>query len=263
MKNIITFIIIAVFLASCEKEINIDLNSSDAQYVIDGMITDEPGPYYVTITKSVNFSDSNDYPPITDALVIISDNTGVVDTLTESSDGIYHTKTIVGTPGNKYNLSVSVEDKSFFASCTMPLKVEMNTLKFEESAAPGSDDYYFPLPEYKDPDEHGNRYRFLVTVNGELQDTYFVFNDNISNGMVNTRSLSDPDIEIAKGDVVSVEMRCIDDNTYTYFYTLSQISGGGPGGGTTPSNPPNNITGDYALGIFSAHTTQTLTEYVP
>ena len=56
--------------------------------------------------------------------------------------------------------------------------------------------------------------------------------------------------------MVSVEMQCISKSAHLFFYTLSQQSGAGPGGGTAPSNPPNNIIGG-ALGLFSAHTTQT------
>ena len=262
MKKIYLFLITAVLFSSCEKEITVDLKSSESQIVIDGSITDSPGPYYVKISKSVNFSEPNDYPPVTGALVIISDDTGVKDTLIETLGGTYATDKIVGTPGNTYNLNVTSEERNYFATSTMPLKVNFDTLKFESVSAPGSDDNYSALPIYKDPVLLGNNYRFLLWVNDELQNTYFVNNDNIANGLVNSRSLFDPDIEIFLDDTVTVEMRCIDQSTYTYFYTLDQITGGGPGGGTTPSNPPNNILGNNALGIFSAHTTQIRTQKV-
>jgi hypothetical protein len=51
-------------------------------------------------------------------------------------------------------------------------------------------------------------------------------------------------------------MQCISQSAHLYFYTLNQQSGAGPGGGTAPSNPPNNINGG-ALGLFSAHSSQT------
>jgi hypothetical protein len=50
-------------------------------------------------------------------------------------------------------------------------------------------------------------------------------------------------------------MQCITRETYLYYYTLNQQTGAGPGGGTTPSNPPSNLIGG-ALGLFSAHTVQ-------
>ena len=57
-------------------------------------------------------------------------------------------------------------------------------------------------------------------------------------------------------DSISVEMQCISTSAHLYFYSLLQQSGAGPGGGTAPSNPPNNIIGG-ALGLFSAHSSQT------
>ena len=43
--------------------------------------------------------------------------------------------------------------------------------------------------------------------------------------------------------------------TVEYWFSLMQQQGNGPGGGTTPSNPPSNFDNN-ALGYFSAHTTQ-------
>ena len=51
-------------------------------------------------------------------------------------------------------------------------------------------------------------------------------------------------------------MQCIDDKVYLFYAALLQLSGGGPGGGVTPANPPSNIS-NGALGYFSAHTVRT------
>jgi len=61
------------------------------------------------------------------------------------------------------------------------------------------------------------------------------------------------DIKVVVGDAIHVEMQCIDQNVYTFYSALLQLSGGGPGGGITPANPPSNIS-NGALGYFSAHT---------
>ena len=56
------------------------------------------------------------------------------------------------------------------------------------------------------------------------------------------------------GDTIHVEMQCIDQNIYTYYIAVIQISGDdGSGAGITPANPPSNIS-NGALGYFSAHT---------
>src|SRR5690554_906724 len=107
MKKIFAILFSTILLYSCEKEIDLDLNNSDPQIIIEGSITDAPGPYYVRISKSVNFDEPNSYPPVSGAYVTISDNEGNTDVLTEIEEGLYQTNTIVGAPGNTYNLSVS------------------------------------------------------------------------------------------------------------------------------------------------------------
>jgi len=110
---------------------------------------------------------------------------------------------------------------------------------------------------YTDPIALGNSYRFIQKINDTLDQTFHVFNDNLNNGKVNQRPLrgGSDSLEVKLYDLVAVEMQCITRSTYLYYYTLNQQSGAGPGGGTTPSNPPSNIVGG-ALGIFSAHTVQ-------
>ncbi|MNY17369.1 hypothetical protein D3C86_1506870 [compost metagenome] len=63
----------------------------------------------------------------------------------------------------------------------------------------------------------------------------------------------DDEDQVKTGDKVEIEMQCIDKNIFNYWYTLSQQSQNGPGGGTIPGNPPSNISNN-ALGYFSAHT---------
>jgi len=262
MRKIFAILTITVLLSSCEKEISIDLNSSDPQIVIEGNITDAPAPYFVKITKTVNFSEGNNYPPVSNALVIISDNTGIADTLTETTAGLYKTNILYGQPAKTYYLSVTAEDKNYYAVSAMPKKTNLDTLHFTPFGGLSGGNSYAAIPIFADPISYGNNYRFLLTVNGVLAKSYIVLNDNVNNGLINQRPIFDHVSKIKKGDSVTVEMRCIDLNTYTYFYTLSKIAGGGPSGSTTPSNPPNNITGNKALGYFSAHTTQTRTQKV-
>lgn len=259
---IITF---ASFLfVSCEKEIDIDLNSSTAQLVIEGNISDEPGPHTVKLSKSVNFSEANTYPPVSGATVIISDNTGVVDTLTETSagSGLYQTHAIVGIQGNTYALKVIVEGDQYNAVSTMPYKINLDSVRFDLNPQPGENEKtYSIIPLYLDPVEFGNSYRFYFSAHGKTDKQYQVSNDNFGNGSINAQPFfTDTEyVKILQGDTVKVTMLCIDVNTYNYYYTLSQIGDGGIIGGATPTNPPSNITGNKALGIFSAFTTQSKT----
>lgn len=257
------FYLLLIMMTGCEKEIDIDLNSADPQLVIEGYIDNLQGPYQVKISETVNFSDANDFPGIENAQVIISDDSGNKDTLVYIGEGIYETTFIEGQPGRTYFLEVKIDQQVYSAISTMPEQVELDSLSFSSFAGPiGGGSSYSVTPHFKDPIELGNSYRFLLSVNNELDKTYITSNDNINNGDQNARPIFSIESEINWGDSVAVEMRCIDQPTYLYYFSLAQIVGAGPGGGTTPSNPPNNITGGEALGIFSAYTTQKIVKKV-
>lgn len=259
MKQGSFFILFLIVLISCTKEIDLDLKTSEPQYVIEGNISDQVGPYYVRISKSVNFDQPNVFPAVSDALVIVKDDHGNVDTLSEVEPGLYQTSLISGIPGYTYTLNVFYEGKSFMATSTMPNKVSLDSIQFESTDNPGADgEGHAIVPLYTDPTEYGNSYRFFFQSNGVVDSKYHVSNDNIGNGNLNQQPFFTEDVDFLLGDTAIITMQCIDVYAYQYFYTLSQIGGGGPIGGSTPTNPPSNIIGENVLGLFSAHTSQTL-----
>lgn len=259
MKNIF-FIIFSLFLFnSCEKEIDLDLEDQSGNIVIEGNITDQAGPYFVKITKSVAFTESNQYPAVENAEVVLSDDTGQTETLQYIGNGTYQTSGFAGQPGRIYTLKILAEGKEYISQSTMPEAVAFNNL-VQDSFIVGGETSYTLLPVFTDPPVLGNRYLFTYTVNNNPKKFFSEFSDNVNNGMVNQRPLLLPnddeeadDIKVVTGDTVYVEMQCIDNKVYTYYSALLQLSGGGPGGGITPANPPSNIS-NGALGYFSAHT---------
>ncbi|MBT2623545.1 MULTISPECIES: DUF4249 domain-containing protein [Chryseobacterium] len=259
MKNTF-FIILSLFLLnSCEKEIDLDLADKSGNIVIEGNITDQPGPYIVRITKSVSFTQNNQYPAVTNAEVIVSDNTGQTETLQYIGDGKYQTNAFTGVSGRTYSLKIQAEGKQYTAQSTMPAAVDFEGLK-QDSFVFGGTTTFTLLPIFTDPIALGNRYLFTFTVNNKPKKTFNVFSDNVNNGLPNQRPLflpnddgDDPDdVLVVVGDTIHVEMQSIDNNVFTYYSALLQIMDDG-GAGVTPANPPSNIN-NGALGYFSAHT---------
>lgn len=255
-KKIILYTLLLTSISSCEKEIILPLDKNQSMLVIDGVVTDEVGPYYVKLSKSLAFTDASLFPGVTNATVIIKDNFGSIDTLKHTTQGVYLTNTIKGMPGNTYILDISVDGKKYSAQSTMPQKVILDSLRINTFNINGTIRYSI-IPLYNDPISFGNSYRFIQKINDTLDKTFHVFNDNLNNGKVNQRPLGGgtDSLEVKFNDFVAIEMQCITRQTYLYYYALNQQSGAGPGGGTTPSNPPSNIIGG-ALGLFSAHTVQ-------
>jgi Domain of unknown function (DUF4249) len=257
-------------LTACTKEIEIDLNTANPLLVVEAALTDQNQPHTVRLSKTVNFSETNNFPAVQGANVQFADNTGAAYPLTETSAGVYQTLPFAGVPGRTYTLTINAEGKTYTAQSTMPAKVELLGIVPIENAfgsRPGDTNpdprpQYIAIPVYKDPEGLGNNYRFVQTVNQQKDKNFIIGNDNINDGLINQRPIFSFDMSIRQNDTLSVELQCIDKANYDYLFSLNASSGNGPGGGTTPSNPVTNLSNN-ALGYFSAHTSQTVTIVVP
>ncbi len=259
MKKQLSIATVLLFtLAACEKEIDLNLENKSGQLIIEGNISDQVEPHLVRITRSVSFTQANQYPAVSNALVTLSDNAGLVDTLKYLSDGNYRTNKLkAGVSGRTYTLQVFVEGKTYTAQSELPERVPLTGLRLVPMTFLGNTSYDV-LPEYIDPPTLGNFYAFIVKASSQKGMVFETETDNFGNGVANQRDVeipSDEDNPVKAGDIVNVEMRSIDKNIYTYFTAVDQLIGDGPNGGISPANPPSNINGG-ALGYFSAHTSQ-------
>jgi hypothetical protein len=263
MKSIFGLLLVATMFAGCEKVVDLDYQSNQSRIIIQGNITNQTGPYYVKITKSVSLTDTGAFPTIDNALVAISDNAGNSETLIPIGNGTYQTSTLTGTQGRTYTLNVQAENQTYTAQSTMPLQVPFDSIKVERDIITGETEYSI-IPVYTDPVANGNCYRFVFWLNNKLINQHLVQNDEVRNGVVNAARLeiNEDDLKFKAGDLIDIQIQCIDKNVCRYYTTLALIGDSGPGGGTTPNNPPNNIS-NGALGLFSAHTTETKSKVLP
>ena len=253
-RRVLCFIA-ALFLSSlfsCKKVINVSLKNAATQLVINGEINNRRGPYHVTISKSVDFTADNIFPPVSNAFVVISGN-GKKDTLSESEPGTYDTHSVEGKPGESYSLFVSVEGKNYTATSVMPQPVRLDSISFLE----GRNSTLYAVANFQDPPETSNYYQFIEYADGQRFKNgrgNFVFDDRLSNGRYIRPVLYDDSSDIKTGVTLNVQLICIDKAVYTYLNELLQISGNGGGfSSPTPTNPTSNISGG-ALGYFSANT---------
>lgn len=259
---LITFILVLLF-CSCQKVVNLKLNTVPPQIVIQGEITDSGGPYAITINQSVDFYASNTFPPVSGAVVKISDNLGNDDSLIEYTPGIYSTTNFQGRPGRTYTLSVTVQNNTYTAVSTMPMPVKLDSITFSLTSGFGKQQID-AIANFQDPPGVPNYYQFLEYINGiQFNKEIFIFDDRLSDGKYISTTLRTDSSYLNMGDVLKLKMYSIDENVYNYFLQLRQSSGTGAFNSTaSPANPTTNITGG-ALGYFSAHTTQyqTITVY--
>ncbi len=250
-----TIMLLASF-CSCQKVIKVNLNDAAAKNVIEANVTDQPGPYLVSITRSVNFDQDNVFPAVSGATVVITDQTaGLADTLKEVTPGNYQTSILKGTPGHIYSLYVNASSQVYTASSTMPQPVPLDSLYTGKSAFSGNIDI---IPQYTDPIAKGNYYHFLVSRNDTASDNISIRNDDLVNGQTISQPVGAGG-KLVPGENVTVSLQCIDSAIYQYYYSLAQTE---DQNSATPANPLTNIKGG-ALGYFSAHTVSTKSIIVP
>ncbi|MBC7948934.1 MAG: DUF4249 domain-containing protein [Chitinophagaceae bacterium] len=255
-----------ILLTSCEKVINLDLDSGEKKYVIEGVLTDQPGTTKVLISQTKDFDEDNNFPGVPGATVSITESGGTTTLLTPTSSGVYEAPNLVGVVGKDYTLSVSVNGSSFTAVSTMSTRVNLDSI-FVTDEFLFTDTRKIVNAVYKDPPGRGDNYRFIQYVNRVKENKVLVQNDDYTDGRMVTAKLfyfSDDEDDVGiinSGDTVRIDMLCIDPAVFRYWFSLDRSATGGSGQ-ATPSNPVSNLQGG-ALGYFSAHTLQTKSMVVP
>ncbi|MCX6232025.1 MAG: DUF4249 family protein [Bacteroidetes bacterium] len=265
MNKYIIILSAAILLISCKKEIEINLNKSNPRIVIEGNLSNLSGECSVKITKTINFDETIPNPAVSGAFVTIIDlNTNKTDTLTETKPGIYTNDSLKGISGQTYTMHVKINTETYSASSTIPQIVNLEYIQLIDSnssgtshggpfgGGTGSNSIVRMTPVYTDPANVANFFQFVVTRNDTIQKDIFIQSDFGFNGLVSNRPLR---VKATKNDIVKVDMQCIDEAVYNYFFGLNlninQSS-------ATPANPVSNISNN-ALGYFKAHTSSTKT----
>jgi hypothetical protein len=248
-------ILLVVLFSGCQKIINVDLNDAAPSIVIEGLITDNPGPYSITISRSGSFFNQPDLPFVSEALVIITDNVGSVDTLKEAKPGVYLTSNTIGVPGRTYNLKVISENYEYSGSTIMFSHVEIDSLVLSKSpyhhfdyGGDNQDEIDAEIDCYfKDPFEK-NYYRIKVLANDTIRtENYRLFDDQYTNGQIIGLRVARPNAD----HTYRVELYSLDKLTFGFYRTLEDLVHSNPVFGSTPSNPTSNLS-NGALGYFGA-----------
>ncbi len=241
--GILSFLASLLFVTSCQKVINVDLNDASANIVVEGEVLVGDTTHRVKITRTMNFDEPSNFPTVENAVVTVVDNLGNVGTFTHVGAGVYELSSYPGVEGRTYTLTVVVDGKTYSASSTMPQNVLMDSLYVEQIPF-GADTFSLVTPERLDPTGIANYYQFRITQNGEVYDGITLQTDQLYDGNVIVEPLFLEELEI--NDTIKVDMFSITKAAWTYHNQLLNNSTGQ----STPANPVSNFSGG-CLGFFS------------
>lgn len=264
MRNTTVIILLLAFLASCEKEINIDYHEVDPIVVIEGRVTNEGTVVQVRKTRSVN--DSVHGTSLPGAGISIFDDGEEHRLAYDPDDGNYKAE-LKGTPGHTYRMDVEFEGRHYEATSTMP----------KPSSIISTDFYWFKILDERllvdvmwavDPEpEERNYYLYRVDrrsanphISWRMQQRPYRWNVFDDRGtppgrvyrdihcMMEQTALDDKEDDwdqiLYDGDIIMLQLLTIDQRAYEYFRSLTA-------GQNQGANPESNISGG-CLGYFMA-----------
>lgn len=253
----------SLFLTSCEKTIELDIDQIPQKVVIEGYVTDIEDHTYVKVSKTNNFYTTGNTPRVTNATVMVEDSDGDIYNFVHyagnspDSLGLYFPEVpLVGVAGKSYKLSVTTEGVTYTAEDQLLDLVPMDKLEYRVNE-----------DEKDDPEDAGRFYEVLLFVK-EPKETkdYYLFkcyrNDSIEYANENEIYYADDEligedldgiplpVYYAQNDLARVEVYSLTRDAFVYYRDLQKLlTNDGGLFGTPPANPRTNISGG-ALGFF-------------
>lgn len=169
----IHLLLAGLLAVSCVTEFHPDTVSIPPSLIVEGTITDQPGPYMVKLTRTADYSYKSLNLLETGATVTISDNLGNRETLKEQSPGgTYQTSVngIRGVPGRAYKLTIQTKAGKRYESDseTLPAVPVIQNVYYESNYIPATGitagkQTWTVFLDTKDPDTLGNYYKWNWT----------------------------------------------------------------------------------------------------
>ncbi|MGM9507934.1 DUF4249 domain-containing protein [Larkinella sp. GY13] len=285
MKKALIYFLVFLLGEGCMHVVDIELESSSGKVVIEGQLSNEPGGNYVRVTlsdpaKTGLIWDKDQAVPLGDALVVISDDQGQVDTLKQeygSGDerftGYYLPRTIKGIPGRTYLLTVQVGSQMYRATSYMPLvpPIDSVQVRYVEN---GKFSGYQPIYYFQDVPSVKNYYltkvcfdqdypyykSYQVGINCGLDgrvwnfsvvDDQYVKPDSVGLNVNLGPTPSTYFIPSLRPGDYQAKLYSLNKEAFAYYEALiNSFSNDGGVYSPTPASPPTNIQGG-GLGFFN------------
>src|SRR6267142_1779340 len=106
-----------LMLDACIEPFNVKIAGNQQTIVVDGLITDQPGPYTVLLYKALPLDNEFHYPDwVMGASISIHDDLGNSETLTERTSGHYMSSVLQGVVGRSYHIGIVTQDGKTYES---------------------------------------------------------------------------------------------------------------------------------------------------
>ncbi|MTI31891.1 DUF4249 domain-containing protein [Xanthovirga aplysinae] len=243
---------------SCQEVIDLEIPRGEEQLVVEGWITDQPGPYTVLLTSTIAYNGGDKGQEVSGATVKIIDDLGNEYILDESEAGTYQSDNLQGTIGVSYWLYIQTPDGVEYQSKPEELKSVAAIDEIYTELDPSKDEYRLMIG-FQDPPGGVNYYQWKVYQNDEPMNgpgQLFVTDNQLFAGQ-KVPAADFTGRTFHPGALVRVEQMSLSAGAFSFFsQLLLQENTGNP-----LDTPPAPIVGnvykvenpsEYALGYFGA-----------
>jgi hypothetical protein len=243
MKKYIFLLLLSTTILSCREVIELDLPQQDPKLVVEATLNNTSGPQEVRLSLTTDYFSEAELPPVEDARVIISDDTGLSDTLRQSAPGLYLSNHISGEIGRTYTLHIDWNGNRYQSVGSLLEEAVIDSLNYR--FLPGNqifEEGYYIFFFGRVPPHQTNYFRFKVYRNDSLyngrtdllvQDDQFL-PDTLENIRFN--------YPFSPNDTVKLEMYTLNREMYQYYLELiTLLYNDGGLFSPPPQNPASNV----------------------
>lgn len=254
----ILIVLSGVFLASCEKVINVDLDTAPPKLVIDASIDwlkNTPGnEQRIKLSTTTGYYKA-EFPAVSGATIFITNSTNTVFNFPETPNaGEYLCTDFKPVIGETYKLTVTLNGVTYTATETLIGTPQIdNTIKQDSAGGMTGDEIEINF-SYQDDGSQNNYYMTSIKTNRVAYPQYFLESDENFQGRKMVQYYSHEDL--AKGDAVNIKLYGISRRFFDYFNKIIVASGNNDSPfPTTPTAVRGNIINqtdadNYVLGYF-------------
>jgi hypothetical protein len=260
-NKIISFLILtALSFAACQDVIELEVPDGETLLVVDGWLTDQEGEQQVLLSTTANYFNNATTPSVSQALVILYSDHGLVDTLEERSSGVYITNH-TGQAGATYHLYIRTADGEEYESWPETLRpvppISRVYTEYKEESTFFEEGYYVKI-DTEDPLGSGDYYRWKQYVNGEYLNTpldlLYTSDLLVDGNPIEGLEVTTEPLEV--GDHVRIQQMSVSKQAFDFFLQLqNQTAFIGSMFDTPPAALQGNMQsldpgGKRALGFF-------------
>ncbi len=221
-QSFCTLFLTVILFCGCEDVIQVDLNSTEPQLVIEGKISSTRNQSYFKISRTTDFYGQSSFEKVSGAFIVVTDSNGYTDTLTEGLPGEYNfVKRIPIYIERTYYAMVTVDGNTYTASTTLQPPIYCNEMTFGYQEGNDEiieiDEGYRLYIHFDDRPIRPDYVRIKVDSNGVNKKGIYLYDGRFSDGSEITYNRFYGLFEA--GDTVTEELLSMDRTMYYYFKT--------------------------------------------